>query len=153
MKLIFFSFSLFFLLFIPQVVFADETKIQGVLVPVTGSCDCLIKAQMEIRNSSDQLTAVIIPRIYFYLDHQLTQELLSQTPVTEQISLNQKQYDVREFNTEIKIAPNNHFLDRIGLTKTTEYGKIQIFYATEIGYHVSEGDTLKTKWKIMTRIN
>ena len=153
MKLIFFKFSLFFLLFIPQVVFADETAMQGILVPVTESCDCLIKAQMEIRNSSDQLTAVIIPRSYFYLEHQLTQELLLQTTVTEQISLKQKEYDVREFNTEIKLEPNNHFLDRIALTKTTEYGKIQIFYATEIGYPVSEGDKLMTKWKIMTRIN
>ena len=71
MKLMVFSIVFFsLLLLIPQNMFAEGAEMQGILVPVTESCNCKLFAQMEVRNSSDEITAVIIPRSYFYLEHQ-----------------------------------------------------------------------------------
>ena len=103
----------------------------------------------EIRNSSEQLVGVIIPRSYYYLDHSLTEKLLEQIPVKERISFDNINYEVREITTEIYLQENNHFLDRISLT----YDSNTIFYGTELGYVIGEGDKLTTKWKIMTGSN
>ena len=139
---------------IPQIVSADF-ELQEFLVPVTETCDCIIFAQMEIRNSSEQITAVIIPRSYFYLEHQLTHDSLSQIPVKEQVFLNQKNYDLREITTDLILQENNHFLDRISLSGSSEaYHSLNtIFYATDLGYPIAEGDKLTTKWKILTLTN
>ena len=101
---------------------------------------------MEIRDSSEQLTAIIIPRSYYYLDHQLTEKLLDQVSVKEIIFLNSRNYELREITTEITLQENNHFLDRISLT----YNSNTIFYGTDLGYAIAEGDKLTTKWKILT---
>ena len=75
MKFIVFSLPLFaLLLLIPQIVFADD-DLRKFLTPIQDS-NYVIFAQMEIRDSSEQLTGVIIPRSYYYLDHQLTEKLL-----------------------------------------------------------------------------
>ena len=115
MKFIVFSLSLFALLIlIPQIAFADE-DLRKFLTPMQDS-NYIIFAQMEIRDSSEQLTAVIIPRSYYYLDHQLTEKLLDQVSVKETIFLNSRNYELREITTEITLQENNHFLDRISLT-------------------------------------
>ena len=147
MKFIVFSLLLFLsLILIPQIVFADD-DLRKFLTPVQNS-SYVVFAQMEIRDSSEHLTGVIIPRSYYYLDHQLTGQLLDQVQVKEKIILNQKNYELREITTEITLQENNHFLDRISLT----YDSYTIFYGTDLGYAIAEGDKLKTKWKILTPI-
>ena len=147
MKFIVFSLLLFLsLILIPQIVFADD-DLRKFLTPVQNS-SYVVFAQMEIRDSSEHLTGVIIPRSYYYLDHQLTGQLLDQVQVKEKIILNQKNYELREITTEITLQENNHFLDRISLT----YDSNTIFYGTDLGYAIAEGDKLKTKWKILTPI-
>jgi len=146
-KFIVFSLLLFLsLILIPQIVFADD-DLRKFLTPVQNS-SYVVFAQMEIRDSSEHLTGVIIPRSYYYLDHQLTGQLLDQVQVKEKIILNQKNYELREITTEITLQENNHFLDRISLT----YDSNTIFYGTDLGYAIAEGDKLKTKWKILTPI-
>ena len=147
MKFIVFSLLLFLsLILIPQIVFADD-DLRKFLTPVQNS-SYVVFAQMEIRDSSEHLTVVIIPRSYYYLDHQLTGQLLDQVQVKEKIILNQKNYELREITTEITLQENNHFLDRISLT----YDSNTIFYGTDLGYAIAEGDKLKTKSKILTPI-
>ena len=147
MIFIVFSLLLFLsLILIPQIVFADD-DLRKFLTPVQNS-SYVVFAQMEIRDSSEHLTGVIIPRSYYYLDHQLTGQLLDQVQVKEKIILNQKNYELREITTEITLQENNHFLDRISLT----YDSNTIFYGTDLGYAIAEGDKLKTKWKILTPI-
>ena len=115
MKFIVFSLLLFALLIlIPQIVFADD-DLRKFLTPMQDS-NYVIFAQMEIRDSSEQLTAIIIPRSYYYLDHQLTEKLLDQVSVKEIIFLNSRNYELREITTEITLQENNHFLDRTSLT-------------------------------------
>ena len=145
MKFIVFSLSLFALLILtPQIVFADD-DLRKFLTPIQDS-NYVIFAQMEIRDSSEQLTGVIIPRSYYYLDHQLTEKLLDQVSVKEIIFLNSRNYELREITTEITLQENNHFLDRISLT----YNSNTIFYGTDLGYVIAQGDKLTTKWKILT---
>ena len=147
MKIIVFSLLLFALLIlIPQNVFADD-DLRKFLTPVQDS-NYIVFAQMEIRNSSEHLTGVIIPRSYYYLDHQLMEQLLDQVLVKEKIFINQRNYELREITTEIILQENNHFLDRISLT----YDSNTIFYGTDLGYAVAQGDKLTTKWKILTPI-
>ena len=147
MKVIVFSLLLFAsLILIPQIVFADD-DLRKFLTPVQNS-NYVVFAQMEIRDSSEHLTGVIIPRSYYYLDHQLTGQLLDQVQVKEKIFLNQKNYELREIVTEITLQENNHFLDRISLT----YDSNTIFYGTDLGYAITDGDKLTTKWKILTPI-
>ena len=147
MKIIVFSLLLFALLIlIPQTIFADD-DLRKFLTPVQNS-DYIVFAQMEIRNSSEHLTGVIIPRSYYYLDHQLTEHLLDQVSVKEKILMNQRNYELREIITEITLQENNHFLDRISLT----YDSNTIFYGTDLGYVIAQGDKLTTKWKILTPI-
>ena len=82
MKFIVFSLLLFLsLILIPQIVFADD-DLRKFLTPVQNS-SYVVFAQMEIRDSSEHLTGVIIPRSYYYLDHQLTGQLLDQVQVKE----------------------------------------------------------------------
>ena len=147
MKIIVFSLLLFALLILtPQIIFADD-DLRKFLTPVENS-DYVVFAQMEIRNSSEYLTGIIIPRSYYYLDHQLTEQLLDQVPVKEKIFINQRNYELREITTEIILQENNHFLDRISLT----YDSTTIFYGTDLGYAIAQGDKLTTKWKILTPI-
>ena len=146
MKIIVFSLLLFALLIlIPQTIFADDLR--KFLTPVENS-DYVVFAQMEIRNSSEYLTGIIIPRSYYYLEHQLTEQLLDQVSVKEKIFINQRNYELREITTEIILQENNHFLDRISLT----YDSTTIFYGTDLGYAIASGDKLTTKWKILTPI-
>ena len=135
------------LIFTPQNVFAED-NLEKFLFR-SDNTKHIIFAQMEIRNSSEQLVGVIIPRSYYYLDHSLTEKLLEQIPVKERISFDNINYEVREITTEIYLQENNHFLDRISLT----YDSNTIFYGTELGYVIGEGDKLTTKWKIMTGSN
>jgi len=137
-------FTIPILILIPHIVFAED-DLEKFLVK-SDNTKYIIFAQMEIRNSSDELVGVIIPRSYYYLDHSLTQKLLDQIPVKEIISLDNENYEMREIITEIYLQENNHFLDRISLT----YDSNTIFYGTELGYVIGEGDKLTTKWKIMT---
>jgi hypothetical protein len=135
------------LVFGPQVIFGEE-DLREFLIKSDDSKH-IIFAQMEIRNSSEQLVGVIIPRSYYYLDHSLTEKLLDEIPVKQRVSFDNINYEVREIITEIYLQENNHFLDRISLT----YDSNTIFYGTELGYVIGEDDKLTTKWKIMTELD
>src|SRR3989344_4940631 len=121
------------------------------LIPITNS-KYLGHVVLQVRNSQGVLVGVFVSDALGYLPHEITDEYLNSSPVKELVEINGQKYEKREF-VETLHGKKSTFIGKAVLGYDKLGYDIYTFDVLPHGITIEKGDTLRTDWTILKKIN
>ena len=118
------------------------------LFPVIDSDKFEINAQVQIRNESDQLIAIIETEKITYTPHPIFDKILSHYDVLEVIQNDNTNYEVRKITQKNIPIINDYFMDRIEFW----YNDYTVLFGYNLAIPLENGDYIVTEWTIKKKI-
>ena len=109
-----------------------------------------VTLQAQIRNSSDQLIAIVESEKILYVPHPLIHNMIDDPSLlTETITNDLGTFEIRKITQKLNVPVQPHFLDRVLL-----YGNgYLVFFAYNLSVPFEDDDYLIAEWTIQKKIN
>ena len=118
---------------------------------INDSKDYSVSAQIQIRNSSNELIAIVESEKILFIPHPMMYQIIDKPEFfTGMIENDSGVFEVRKIIQEYKPVINSYFMDRV--TLHTNGGHL-IFFAFNMAIPIEDGDHTIIEWTITKKIN
>lgn len=119
------------------------------LFPMRDTDEYIGSVQIKIRDSFDNLVAVVESDMIDYPVHPLFDKMLSKYPVSRILEKDGISYEMRNFSiNKADVEINDYFMDRLAISSKL----IPVLFSYNMGIAVEEGDSFVAEWEIGKRI-
>jgi len=120
-------------------------------LPINDSKNYSATVQVQIRNSSNELVAIVESKKILYIPHPFMFQIYDHPSLlVETIENNLGTFEIRKVIQEIEPVVNSYFMDRVTLYNTEGY---MVFFAYNMAIPIEDGDRAIIEWIITKKID
>ena len=108
-----------------------------------------VTVQMQVRNSSDDLVAIVESEKILHIPHPLMYEIFDKPKIVETIQNESGVFEIRKIILRSEPPVTPYFLDRTTLSHEGYF----VFFAYNMAIPIEDGDYTITEWTIKKKIN